>query len=146
MAEQMNTRKVRRRRVDVSRDATKTAQELLETTVNKAIDIQNKISELQEELDSLAVVATPLMEQLKLSRYTTDKAEAIYDHPPQKTTTTYDTVGLFEAVSPEDFIASVKVQKGLAEKVIDPKVLKKYSTSAKSPLKPKTLKIKSLKK
>ena len=140
MAEMLR-RRTRQRKVGTMKSVSQTEKLLTESMVGAAV-IVKKIQKLQEALLAEEVVVSSYMEELKLPKFTSSLAEAVYDHPAQKTTNTFDTSGLFEDVTVEDFVASVKVQKGLAEKVIDPKILKKYMTSAKSELKPKTLKLK----
>lgn len=140
MAEQLR-RQVRRRKVGAVKTVAQTEAQLRDAMDGSA-HILGQIEDLQNKLLEQDATVVGLMEELNVSKFSSDRAEADYNHPPQKTVNTIDAAGLFEDVSPEDFLASVVVQKGKAEKVVDPKVLKKHMTSTKSALKPKTLKLK----
>jgi len=141
MAEQQLRRQVRRRKVGAVRSVVQT-ESLLSDALNESASIMGQIEDLQDRLATEQGNATQYMEELKIGKFLSIRAEATYDHPAQKTTNTFDASGLFEDVAVEDFLSSVKVQKGLAEKCIDPKILKRTTTSTKSELKPKTIKIK----
>ncbi|RKZ93378.1 MAG: hypothetical protein DRQ40_07695 [Gammaproteobacteria bacterium] len=140
MAEELK-RRVRRRKVGAVKSVGQTEAELNEA-LSVCMDMQNQIARLQSRLEVNELLASGFMAQLGVEKYTNSSVEATYVAPPQRTTMTYDAAGLFEDVAPEDFVASVKIQKGLAEKVIDPKVLSKHSTATKSEAKPPTLKYK----
>jgi len=141
MAEQQLRRQVRRRKVGAVRSTSQT-ESLLGDVLDESMSIMGQIEALQESLLNNQAIASSYMSELHIGKFLSNRTEATYDHPPQKTTNTFDASGLFEDVAVEDFLASVKIQKGMAEKVIDPKILKKHMTSTKSELKPKTLKLK----
>lgn len=146
MAEQKLQTRTRRRRVTTSVSKSSLQSETkLKEAMDESISIQEEISALQGQLADQYDIASELMTDLNISKFTSGRANAVYDHPAQKTTNSFDTQGLFESVTIEDFVASVKIQKTLAVKVIDPKILTKYTTATKSALKPKTLKLTSKK-
>jgi len=140
MAEQL-VRRTRKRKVGTVKAAPQ-VEALLKDSLNTSAVIMDKILQLQESLLNEEAIASSYMAQLKLAKFSTTNVDATYGHPAQKTVNVFNTDLLFESVAVEDFVASVKVQKGLAEKVIDPKILKKCMSSTKSDLKPKTLKLK----
>ena len=142
MAEQLR-RSVRRRKVGVVTNI-KHIEKDLDRVLSVCMNIGNQIAKLQLRLEVNEVLASGYMMQLNVDKYVNKDVEATYTNPPQRTTQVYDTSGLFEDVSPDDFVASVKVQRGQAEKFIDPKVLSKHSTANTSELKPPTLKYKKV--
>ena len=138
--EQVMKKRLRKRKVALVNSSTKVESDL-KKAMDEAIGIMDQIEHQQNLLAKQQATVLTLMQEIGVSEFHSMLADAEFKHPVQKNTTTYDAKGLYEDVLEEDFVASVKVMKGLAEKVIDPKILAKHSDTSKSALKPKTLKL-----
>lgn len=141
MAEQELRKKVRRRKVNAVRSVPQ-VESMLKDSMDQAAGIMGQIEDLMDVLLGYNNKSSELMAELNVTKFQSNRGDAVYEHPKQTTINTIDAEGLFEDVAVEDFLASVKIQKGQAEKVVDPKVLKKHTTTSKSALKPKTFKLK----
>lgn len=141
MADTQLRKKVRRRKVNSVRTVPQ-VESMLKDSMDEAANIMGQIEGLIGILSEYNNKSSDLMAELNITKFQSDKGEATYEHPKQTTVNSIDAEGLFEDVAVEDFLASVKIQKGLAEKVVDPKILSKHTTTTKSSLKPKTFKLK----